>query len=25
MSSPDMAWHPWLLGMRRAMEAMLTE
>ncbi|MBU6227052.1 MAG: enoyl-CoA hydratase/isomerase family protein [Acidobacteria bacterium] len=24
MSSPDMAWHPWLLGMRRAMEAMLT-
>jgi len=24
MSSPNMAWHPWLLGMRRAMEAMLT-
>lgn len=24
MASPDMAWHPWLLGMRRAMEAMLT-
>ena len=24
MSSPDMAWHPWLLGMRGAMEAMLT-
>jgi enoyl-CoA hydratase len=24
MSSPDMAWHTWLLGMRRAMEAMLT-
>ena len=24
MSSPDMGWHPWLLGMRRAMEAMLT-
>jgi enoyl-CoA hydratase len=24
MSPPDMAWHPWLLGMRRAMEAMLT-
>jgi enoyl-CoA hydratase len=24
MSSPDMAWHPWLLGFRRAMEAMLT-
>ncbi len=24
MSSPDMAWHVWLLGMRRAMEAMLT-
>jgi enoyl-CoA hydratase len=24
MSSPDMAWHPWLIGMRRAMEAMLT-
>jgi len=24
MSSPDMAWQPWLLGMRRAMEAMLT-
>ena len=24
MSSPDMAWHPWLMGMRRAMEAMLT-
>lgn len=24
MSSPDMAWHAWLLGMRRAMEAMLT-
>ena len=24
MSSPDMAWHPWMLGFRRAMEAMLT-
>jgi enoyl-CoA hydratase len=24
MSPPDMAWHTWLLGMRRAMEAMLT-
>ena len=24
MSSPDMAWHAWMLGMRRAMEAMLT-
>ena len=24
MSAPDMAWQPWLLGMRRAMEAMLT-
>jgi enoyl-CoA hydratase len=24
MSSPDMAWHPWLIGLRRAMEAMLT-
>jgi enoyl-CoA hydratase len=24
MSSPDMAWHVWLMGMRRAMEAMLT-
>jgi enoyl-CoA hydratase len=24
MSPPDMAWHVWLLGMRRAMEAMLT-
>ena len=24
MSSPDMAWHPWMLGMRRAMESMLT-
>ena len=24
MSSPDMAWHAWLIGMRRAMEAMLT-
>src|SRR5215207_10700135 len=24
MSPPDMAWQPWLLGMRRAMEAMLT-
>jgi enoyl-CoA hydratase len=24
MSSPDMAWHPWLLGWRRAMESMLT-
>ena len=24
MSSPDMAWQPWLLGMRRAMEALLT-
>ncbi len=24
MSSPDMAWHAWLLGYRRAMEAMLT-
>ena len=24
MSSPDMAWHVWLMGLRRAMEAMLT-
>jgi enoyl-CoA hydratase len=24
MSAPDMAWQPWLMGMRRAMEAMLT-
>lgn len=24
MSSPDMAWHVWMMGMRRAMEAMLT-
>ena len=24
MSSPDMAWHVWLMGMRRALEAMLT-
>lgn len=24
MSAPDMAWQPWLLGMRRGMEAMLT-
>jgi enoyl-CoA hydratase len=24
MSSPDMGWHTWLLGYRRAMEAMLT-
>jgi enoyl-CoA hydratase len=24
MSSPDMAWHVWLMGMRKAMEAMLT-
>ena len=24
MSSPDMAWHVWMLGMRQAMEAMLT-
>jgi enoyl-CoA hydratase len=24
MSPPDMAWHVWLSGMRRAMEAMLT-
>lgn len=24
MSSPDMAWQPWMMGMRRAMEAMLT-
>lgn len=24
MSPPDMAWHVWLMGMRRAMEAMLT-
>ena len=24
MSSPDMNWHVWLMGMRRAMEAMLT-
>lgn len=24
MSPPDMAWHVWLLGLRRAMEAMLT-
>ena len=23
MSSPDMAWQPWLMGLRRAMEAML--
>ena len=24
MSSPDMGWHVWMMGMRRAMEAMLT-
>lgn len=24
MSAPDMGWHVWLMGMRRAMEAMLT-
>ena len=24
MSSPDMGWHVWLMGLRRAMEAMLT-
>ena len=24
MSPPDMGWHVWLMGMRRAMEAMLT-
>jgi enoyl-CoA hydratase len=24
ISPPDMAWQPWLLGMRRAMEAVLT-
>jgi enoyl-CoA hydratase len=24
MSPPDLTWQPWLLGMRRAMEAMLT-
>jgi enoyl-CoA hydratase len=24
MSSPDMAWQPWLLGLRRGMEALLT-
>jgi len=24
MSPPDMAWHVWLTGMRRAMESMLT-
>lgn len=24
MSPPDMSWQPWLMGMRRAMEAMLT-
>lgn len=24
MSPPDFAWQPWLLGMRKAMEAMLT-
>jgi enoyl-CoA hydratase len=24
MSAPDMAWQPWLLGMRRGMEALLT-
>lgn len=24
MSPPDMVWQPWLLGMRRAMEALLT-
>ncbi len=24
MSSPDMGWHVWLMGMRRGMEAMLT-
>jgi enoyl-CoA hydratase len=24
MASPDMAWHVWMMGMRQAMEAMLT-
>ena len=24
MAPPDMAWQPWLMGMRRAMEALLT-
>jgi enoyl-CoA hydratase len=24
MSSPDMVWQPWMLGMRRGMEALLT-
>jgi enoyl-CoA hydratase len=24
MGTPDMAWQPWLMGMRRAMEALLT-
>lgn len=24
MSPPDLAWQPWLMGMRRAMEALLT-
>jgi enoyl-CoA hydratase len=24
MSPPDMAWQPWLMGMRRAMESLLT-
>ena len=24
MSSPDMGWHVWLMGLRKAMEAMLT-
>ncbi len=24
MSSPDMGWHVWMMGMRKAMEAMLT-
>lgn len=24
MSSPDLAWQPWLLGLRRGMEALLT-
>ncbi len=24
MSAPDMAWQPWMLGMRRGMEALLT-
>lgn len=24
MSTPDMAWQPWMLGMRRGMEALLT-